>query len=97
MEDLELIEIGQFMEEFTLKGVRAETVFPQQTSITGYARHVGQPFLTEHNVLDWGVGLVFPKYLKSSALDDIDMLVCFSEMRKVTECFVKMSQQPVEG
>ena len=82
---------------FTLKGVGADTELPQRTGIRGDARHVGQPVLTEKNIMDWGGGLVFPKSLKARALDSIALGVRFSKLQKGPECLVHMSRQTAKG
>ena len=97
MQDLELVDIGQLMGGFTLKGVEAETYFPQQNGSRGYARHMDQPVLVEHNIMNWVSALFFPKSLKSSALNVVSLEGCFSEMRKGLECLLHMSQQLVVG
>ena len=71
MQDLDIIYPGKFMGEFNLKGIGSDTEFPQCTGSRGYEHHMGQPVLTEHNIMDWGGCLVFPKYLKYRYLDGI--------------------------
>ena len=78
VQNLELIEIGQFMGTFTLKGFGVETDLPQQTRSKWDTHHVGQPILTEHNIMNWFSGIVFPKYLKASALGGIALEIRFS-------------------
>ena len=85
------------MGEFTFKGVGSETELPQRTVIRGDAHNVVQPVLTEHNIMDWVIGLVFAKSLKSSTLYGIDLEFRFSDMWKIPECLVHMPQHPVVG
>ena len=82
---------------FTLKGVGYETELPQRTGIRGDDQHMGQPVITDQNIMYWGGGLVFPKSLKVSSLYGISLEVHCSEMRKGSECLVHMSGQPVVG
>ena len=59
--------------------------FPQRTGSRGDSLHVGQPVLTNHNILDWFGGIVFHKSLKASAIDGIALEICFSKIRKGPE------------